>query len=42
VAQSPADVLENLKQQLQLAIAAEDFERAATIRDQIRTKEQKD
>lgn len=40
--QSPADVLENLKQQLQQAIAAEDFERAATIRDQIRTKEQKD
>ena len=36
-----ADGLEDLKQQLQLAIAAEDFERAAIIRDKIRDIEQK-
>jgi len=36
-----ADGLEDLKQQLQSAIAAEDFERAAIIRDKIRNMEQK-
>ena len=37
---SPADVPGNLKQQLQSAIAAEDFEKAAIIRDKIRSLEQ--
>jgi protein arginine kinase activator len=36
---SPAEVLKDLKQQLQQAILAEDFERAATIRDKIRSLE---
>lgn len=36
-----ADGLEDLKQQLQSAIAAEDFERAAILRDKIRQMEQK-
>ena len=39
---SPDEVLADLKQQLQSAIAAEDFERAAIIRDKIRNLEQKD
>ncbi|MBF0504071.1 MAG: UvrB/UvrC motif-containing protein [Candidatus Omnitrophica bacterium] len=36
------ETLEGLKEQLQSAIAAEDFERAAEIRDKIRNLEQKD
>jgi len=36
---SPAEVLTDLKQQLQQAILAEDFERAAILRDKIRTLE---
>jgi protein arginine kinase activator len=42
IALLPEENLSGLKQQLQSAIAAEDFEKAATIRDQIRKLEQKD
>jgi protein arginine kinase activator len=42
VALLPSDSLTDLKQQLHSAIAAEDFEKAAQIRDKIRNFEQKD
>ena len=42
VALLPSEALADLKQQLQSAIAAEDFEKAAQIRDKIRNFEQKD
>ena len=38
----PSDDLSDLKHQLQSAIASEDFEKAAIIRDKIRNLEQKD
>ena len=38
----PSEELPDLKQQLQAAIAAEDFEKAAELRDKIRNLEQKD
>ena len=41
VALLPSDALADLKKQLQSAIAAEDFEKAAQIRDKIRNFEQK-
>jgi len=37
----PEENLEDLKQQLKAAIAAEDFEKAATVRDKIRNFEQR-
>ncbi len=40
VALLPSEVLADLKQQLQSAIAGEDFEKAAIIRDKIRNLEQ--
>jgi len=42
VALLPSDDLTDLKKQLQSAIAAEDFEKAALIRDKIRHLEQRD
>jgi protein-arginine kinase activator protein McsA len=39
VALLPSEVLPDLKQQLQSAIAAEDFEKAALLRDKIRNME---
>ena len=42
VALLPSEDLPDLKQQLQSAIAAEDFEKAAQIRDKIRNFEKKD
>ena len=42
IALLPSEDLADLKQQLQSAIAAEDFEKAAQIRDKIRNFEQKD
>ncbi len=42
VALLPSDDLSDLKQQLHSAIAAEDFEKAAQIRDKIRNVEKKD
>ena len=42
VALFPSEAMADLKQQLQSAIAAEDFEKAAQIRDKIRNFEQKD
>ncbi|MDE2028762.1 MAG: UvrB/UvrC motif-containing protein [Candidatus Omnitrophica bacterium] len=42
VALLPSDDLLDLKQQLKTAIAAEDFEKAAIIRDKIRNLEQKE
>jgi len=42
IALLPSEALADLKQQLQSAIAAEDFEKAAQIRDKIRNFEQKD
>ena len=42
IALLPSDDLEDLKQQLKSAISAEDFEKAALIRDKIRNVEQKD
>jgi protein arginine kinase activator len=41
VALLPSEALADLKQQLHSAIAAEDFEKAAQIRDKIRNMEQK-
>jgi protein arginine kinase activator len=42
VALLPSEDLADLKQQLQSAVAGEDFEKAAQIRDKIRQLEQKD
>jgi protein arginine kinase activator len=42
IALLPSEALADLKQQLHSAIAAEDFEKAAQIRDKIRNFEQKD
>ena len=42
VALLPSENMADLKQQLKSAIAAEDFEKAAHLRDKIRHLEQKD